>query len=220
MNLDMWVGRHSTIAGWHGMGSLGPPSSNLSTTHRMIPCHVTLPRICSWGTQRGHKKVHRYRSVSGKDDDGGCSCGGLNWDSHGMTEVEVEHKCASAYRHTGYAGHNRIRNRSDHTYHHHHHHQRCMATSLCPVLWSLFVPMSAWAEDGGQLHHYVPSPMETPSWEIWIGSLAGIVPFVIASYEFGKRIVIQRRCEACGGRGLVKKGKYWKKCVKVCTKIW
>ena len=64
--------------------------------------------------------------------------------------------------------------------------------------------------------HYSPSPMESPSPEIWFGFIVGIIPFIIASYEFGKRILIQRRCDNCGGRGLVKKGKYWKKCTKVC----
>lgn len=35
---------------------------------------------------------------------------------------------------------------------------------------------------------YVPSPYE-PGWEIWAGAIAGIIPFAIGSYEFGKRIV-------------------------------
>mgnify|MGYP001807189553 CR=1 FL=1 len=35
---------------------------------------------------------------------------------------------------------------------------------------------------------YVPSPVE-PGWEIWLGFIAGVVPFAIGSYEFGKRIV-------------------------------
>lgn len=35
---------------------------------------------------------------------------------------------------------------------------------------------------------YVPSPLE-PGWEIWLGFVAGVVPFLIGSYEFGKRIV-------------------------------
>ncbi|WPT11700.1 hypothetical protein PSENEW3n2_00005200 [Picochlorum sp. SENEW3] len=61
---------------------------------------------------------------------------------------------------------------------------------------------------------YVPSPVDGPGWEIWFGSIVGVIPFIIASYEFGKRIVIQRRCAVCGGKGLVKKGKYWKKCTQ------
>lgn len=36
-----------------------------------------------------------------------------------------------------------------------------------------------------------------------MGAAAGIVPFLIASWEFGKRIVIQRRCPLCKGSGLV-----------------
>lgn len=40
---------------------------------------------------------------------------------------------------------------------------------------------------------YVPSPLE-PGWEIWTGFVAGVVPFFIGAYEFGKRIV-----STCGG---------------------
>ncbi|KAG2440008.1 hypothetical protein HXX76_004125 [Chlamydomonas incerta] len=63
---------------------------------------------------------------------------------------------------------------------------------------------------------YVPSPVE-PGWEIWLGFVAGVVPFAIGSYEFGKRILIQLRCEVCGGRGLVPsagagKDRYLRKC--------
>lgn len=60
--------------------------------------------------------------------------------------------------------------------------------------------------------HYVPSPIIGPSWEIWVGFAAGVIPFIIASVEFGKRIVIQQRCPECQGRGLVQKGKYLRKC--------
>lgn len=35
---------------------------------------------------------------------------------------------------------------------------------------------------------YTPSPLE-PGWEIWVGFAAGVIPFLIASLEFGKRIV-------------------------------
>lgn len=35
---------------------------------------------------------------------------------------------------------------------------------------------------------YVPSPYE-PGWEIYVGFLAGVIPFAIGSWEFGKRIV-------------------------------
>lgn len=36
---------------------------------------------------------------------------------------------------------------------------------------------------------YVPSPIEGPTWEIYVGLAAGVIPFIIASVEFGKRIV-------------------------------
>ncbi|EFN53615.1 hypothetical protein CHLNCDRAFT_14374, partial [Chlorella variabilis] len=51
-------------------------------------------------------------------------------------------------------------------------------------------------------------------WEVWVGFVAGVVPFAIASFEFGKRILIQRRCPACRGRGLVQRGRYLRKCAE------
>jgi hypothetical protein len=35
---------------------------------------------------------------------------------------------------------------------------------------------------------YVPGPVDV-GWEIWVGFAAGIIPFLIGSWEFGKRIV-------------------------------
>lgn len=48
----------------------------------------------------------------------------------------------------------------------------------------------------------VPPPLD---WQVWVGFLAGLAPVVIATLEFGKRIVIQRQCAACAGSGLVAK---------------
>lgn len=39
---------------------------------------------------------------------------------------------------------------------------------------------------------YVPSPMEV-GWQIYVGSAVATFPFVLGAYEFGKRILIQRR---------------------------
>ncbi|XP_077211646.1 uncharacterized protein LOC143846918 [Tasmannia lanceolata] len=41
------------------------------------------------------------------------------------------------------------------------------------------------------------------TWQIIVGGIAGVTPFVVAGIEFGKRIVAQRRCGVCGGSGLV-----------------
>ena len=49
-------------------------------------------------------------------------------------------------------------------------------------------------------------------WQLWFGLWIGLSPFVIAAYEFGKRILIQRQCELCKGSGLIQKGKYMRKC--------
>jgi hypothetical protein len=50
---------------------------------------------------------------------------------------------------------------------------------------------------------YTPSPAAPPSWEIWVGAVVGVIPFIFASVEFSKRVLIQRRCPECAGSGLV-----------------
>eukprot|EP00793_Prasinoderma_coloniale_P005298 PRCOL_00004706-RA len=42
--------------------------------------------------------------------------------------------------------------------------------------------------------------------QLVVGFVVGVFPFAWASVEFGKRILIQRRCEGCGGSGLVEIG--------------
>ena len=51
-------------------------------------------------------------------------------------------------------------------------------------------------------------------WQLYFGFFAGIAPFLIAAYEFGKRILIQRKCALCQGSGLIKKGEYARKCTR------
>ena len=46
-----------------------------------------------------------------------------------------------------------------------------------------------------------PAPVE--AWQLWFGFVSGLSPFVIAAWEFGKRVAIQRACAVCGGSGLV-----------------
>ncbi|XP_012070970.1 uncharacterized protein LOC105633060 [Jatropha curcas] len=41
------------------------------------------------------------------------------------------------------------------------------------------------------------------TWQIVVGATAGVTPFIVAGIEFSKRIIAQRRCEVCGGSGLV-----------------
>ena len=50
------------------------------------------------------------------------------------------------------------------------------------------------------------------AWQLYFGFFAGIAPFIIAAYEFGKRILIQRKCALCQGSGLIRKGEYSRKC--------
>lgn len=93
------------------------------------------------------------------------------------------------------------------------------SAGLLPLLCCFPAAASEVAEQAAQVliaaqPGYTPSPMEVPSWEIWAGFVAGVVPFIIASYEFGKRIVIQRRCPECQGRGLVQRGRVLKKCTQ------
>ena len=42
-----------------------------------------------------------------------------------------------------------------------------------------------------------------PVWQLYVGFFAGLAPFIIAAYEFGKRVRIQRLCARCAGSGLI-----------------
>ncbi|KAM3744058.1 hypothetical protein ACB098_06G023200 [Castanea mollissima] len=50
------------------------------------------------------------------------------------------------------------------------------------------------------------------TWQIVVGAIAGVTPFVVAGIEFSKRIIAQRRCEVCGGSGLVLRENDYFKC--------
>ncbi|XP_065864724.1 uncharacterized protein [Euphorbia lathyris] len=50
------------------------------------------------------------------------------------------------------------------------------------------------------------------TWQIIVGSIAGVTPFVVAGIEFNKRIIAQKRCEECGGSGLVLREKEYFRC--------
>ncbi|KAK4787575.1 hypothetical protein SAY86_011408 [Trapa natans] len=50
------------------------------------------------------------------------------------------------------------------------------------------------------------------TWQIVVGAVAGVTPFVVAGIEFSKRIIAQRRCEVCGGSGLVLEEKEYFRC--------
>ncbi|KAG1658771.1 hypothetical protein FOA52_001314 [Chlamydomonas sp. UWO 241] len=63
---------------------------------------------------------------------------------------------------------------------------------------------------------YTPSSMGGPGDEVWIGFIAGVIPFAIGSWEFGKRILIQQRCTVCAGKGLVPSSKEGTKYVRKC----
>ncbi|CAI5523302.1 unnamed protein product, partial [Closterium sp. Naga37s-1] len=50
------------------------------------------------------------------------------------------------------------------------------------------------------------------TWQIVVGAIAGVIPFIVASIEFGKRIAAQRRCEAYQGSGLQLVGRFYRRC--------
>ncbi|CAJ1971483.1 unnamed protein product [Sphenostylis stenocarpa] len=56
-----------------------------------------------------------------------------------------------------------------------------------------------------------PAPVEV-TWQIVVGAIAGVTPFVVAGIEFSKRIIAQKRCEECGGSGLVLREKEYFRC--------
>ncbi|XP_062206950.1 uncharacterized protein LOC133908801 isoform X1 [Phragmites australis] len=57
-----------------------------------------------------------------------------------------------------------------------------------------------------------PLPPAQVTWQIVVGAVAGVTPFVVAGVEFGKRIIAQKKCEVCGGSGLVAKNDYYVRC--------
>jgi len=65
--------------------------------------------------------------------------------------------------------------------------------------------------------HYVPPPLDVPAWQLWLGSAAGFFPFAVASYEFGKRVLIQQRCALCAGSGLVTRTQFGEPRRMKCT---
>ncbi|XP_024521253.1 uncharacterized protein LOC112342888 [Selaginella moellendorffii] len=50
------------------------------------------------------------------------------------------------------------------------------------------------------------------TWQIGVGAIAGVTPFVVAGIEFSKRIAAQRRCKVCKGSGLVRREQYYFRC--------
>ncbi|GJN17594.1 hypothetical protein PR202_gb04673 [Eleusine coracana subsp. coracana] len=56
----------------------------------------------------------------------------------------------------------------------------------------------------------LPPPQVT--WQIVVGAVAGATPFIVAGVEFSKRIIAQKKCEVCGGSGLVPKNDYYVRC--------
>jgi hypothetical protein len=56
-------------------------------------------------------------------------------------------------------------------------------------------PELAQSATGGPVNSatYVPGPVNV-GWQIYVGAAVATFPFVLGAYEFGKRILIQRRC--------------------------
>ncbi|KAJ6831970.1 uncharacterized protein M6B38_344905 [Iris pallida] len=68
---------------------------------------------------------------------------------------------------------------------------------------TLLVAPAATIVDGGGVAASDVSGTVEITWQIVVGALAGITPFIVAGIEFGKRIVAQKKCKVCGGSGLV-----------------
>ncbi|XP_047164051.1 uncharacterized protein LOC124833578 isoform X2 [Vigna umbellata] len=58
--------------------------------------------------------------------------------------------------------------------------------------------------------HCMPNPYIQTT--ISLMRKAGVTPFVVAGIEFRKRIIAQKRCEECGGSGLVLREKEYFRC--------
>ncbi|KAG2600900.1 uncharacterized protein LOC120708135 [Panicum virgatum] len=82
---------------------------------------------------------------------------------------------------------------------------RGVATSVCAVDGASAAAAVAAAADA-------PLPPQQVTWQIVVGAVAGVTPFVVAGIEFSKRIFAQKKCEVCGGSGLVMKKDYYVRC--------
>ena len=68
---------------------------------------------------------------------------------------------------------------------------RCAASHAAEAAQTAVTAAGTAVEGLGEvlgLPAYVPGPVEV-GWEIWLGAAAGVIPFAIGAYEFGKRIV-------------------------------
>ncbi|CAL4961268.1 unnamed protein product [Urochloa decumbens] len=59
---------------------------------------------------------------------------------------------------------------------------------------------------------FVRLAVTAPALDRWSFFAAGVTPFVVAGVEFSKRIFAQKKCEVCGGSGLVMKKDYYVRC--------
>ncbi|XP_072951820.1 uncharacterized protein [Typha angustifolia] len=80
---------------------------------------------------------------------------------------------------------------------------------ISPRLGRAVAPTKIHAVDNGATDSLPPVEI---TWQIAVGALAGITPFVVAGIEFGKRIIEQKKCGVCGGSGLVLKNDYYVRC--------
>ena len=77
--------------------------------------------------------------------------------------------------------------------------------STSPSLSTAASAASDAASAAASASQYVPPPLAVEDWQLWVGFLAGLAPVAIATFEFGKRIAIQRQCAVCAGSGRVTK---------------
>ncbi|CAO2197522.1 unnamed protein product [Urochloa humidicola] len=73
-------------------------------------------------------------------------------------------------------------------------------------------PAGAGCGRSGLLSLAATLPPPQVTWQIVVGAVAGVTPFVVAGVEFSKRIFAQKKCEVCGGSGLVMKNDYYVRC--------
>ena len=70
----------------------------------------------------------------------------------------------------------------------------CSATVGClAVAFLVSAPDAIGATGPVDTATYVPGPVDV-GWQVYVGAAVATIPFIIGAYEFGKRILIQRRC--------------------------
>lgn len=100
------------------------------------------------------------------------------------------------------------------TFYHHHASHRSTGNPSTLVLPHARAPPPRRRACARALSDFTSIVEQSPAitWQVAVGTIAGVTPFLVAGVEFSKRIMAQKKCKVCGGSGLVKRDEYYFRC--------